>query len=127
MTQTAPGPFPLGFLCPPPNRLQYLRAAEATKDSGGRGQWEPTDGVSGAQGLPPQVLMAQSCGPGLRLGGVTGLPTCWAQVQPGLAGSELSTLLTGGTEEGEGERGRAPVMGGGWGCPATTMLPRMDS
>lgn len=62
--------------------------------------------------------MAQSCGPGLRLGGVTGLPTCWAQVQSGLAGSELSTLLRGGTEEGEGERGRAPVVVGGMGLPS---------
>lgn len=59
--------------------------------------------------------------------GVPQGPHLRAQVQPSLAGSELSALLRlgpgGGTEEGKGEGEGASDEGGGWGCPATTKLP----
>lgn len=119
VTQTAPGPFPLSPLCPL-SRLQNFRAAEAAEDSGGPG----AVGVYRWGALSPWVPSPSPDGtelwsrPGVRWGH-SGFLTCWAQVQPGLAGPELSTLLRlglgGGTEEGEGEAGQGARDGGGRG------------
>lgn len=119
----------LGLLCPL-NRFQHFTAAEATEDSGG--QWESTDGVSCTQGPPSSPSPG-----GMELWSRAGVGwghsrplACWAQVLPGLAGSELSALLRlglgRGTEEGEGEGGRAPARGGVAQQPLP-LPPRRDS